>query len=152
MGLARGRDGRCRDGLVDVERADTAGERPAERPKGLLTGIDERLAAELRPDAFGVSLSFRNGDGVVRLNGLKLCPMTVSRKCVSEFQRGLGAGLSVGVFARAWLDAVPDMAREGVKFKRAEGRDFRGRALVLCGMLEYRRLTGTADLDVVALG
>lgn len=121
---------------MDVERADAAGERAAERPKGLFTGIDERLATELRPDEFGVGLSFRNGEGEVRLSGLKLCPMTVSRKCVSEFQRGLGCGFSVGVFARAWLDAVPDMAREGAKFKRAEGRDFLGGSGVLWGMLE----------------
>jgi hypothetical protein len=45
----------------------------------------------------------------------------VSRKCVSEFQRGFGPDRSVGVFARPALAAVPDMAREGVKSKRADG-------------------------------
>jgi hypothetical protein len=101
MGLARDRTGRCKAGLVDVDRADAEGERPEERLKGLLTGMDDRLAAEVRPDALDVSLSFRYGDGVLRVKGLKLCPMIVSRRWVSEFQRGLGPGFSVGVFKRA---------------------------------------------------
>lgn len=151
IGLARSRPGRCKAGLVDVDLADIAGERFEERPNGLLTGMDVRLE-ELRADPLGVSLSFRNGDGVLRDNGLKLCPMIVSRRCVSEFQRGLGPGLSVGVFTRAWLANVPAVAREGVKSRRDEGRDLRGGAAVLCGMLEYRRFAGITGLDDAALG
>ena len=110
-GLARVLARRCWAGLADAERVDGGGERAEERLNGLLTGIDERLVEEPRLDLSGVS-PFRNGEGVVRLNGLKLCPTTVSRKWVSEFQRGLGPGRSVGLFARAWLAAVPDIARD----------------------------------------
>ena len=99
IGLGINRAERCCPGVVDGERLDAVGERAEERLNGLLRGIDERLAEPNR-DPSGDS-SFRNGEGVVRVNGLKLCPTTVSRMCVSEFQRGLGPGLSVGVFARA---------------------------------------------------
>jgi hypothetical protein len=136
--------------VVDLERPDGGGERAEERLKGLLRGMDARLA-EPRRNRSGDSASLRNGEGVVRVKGLKLCPTTVSRICVSEFQRGLGPGLSVGVFARAWLAAVPDMAREGVKSKRAAGSDLCGTALVLWGTLEYRRLAGTEGFEVAAL-
>jgi hypothetical protein len=100
IGLANDRVGRCCPGVVDAERLDAGGERADERLNGLLRGMDERLAEPLR-DPSGDSASFRKGEGVVRVKGLKLCPTTVSRKCVSEFQRGLGPGRSVGVFARA---------------------------------------------------
>lgn len=150
IGLAKDRTGRCA-GVVDPEeRADGGEERAEDRLKGLLTGIDERLPV-LRRNS-GRSPSFRNGEGVVRVNGLKLCPTTVSRICVSEFQRGFGPGRSVGVFARAWLAAVPAIARDGVKSKRADDpKDLRGAALVLRGTLEYRRLAGNAGFEAAPL-
>jgi hypothetical protein len=77
--------------------------------------------------------------------------MTVSRRWVSEFQRGLGPDLSVGVLARPALAAVPDMAREGVKSKRVEDVALREDTLVLWGTLEYRRLAGTEDFEVATL-
>jgi hypothetical protein len=57
----------------------------------------------------------------------------------------------VGVFARAVLAAVPDVAREGVKFKRADGVVLREVILAPCGTLEYRRLAGTEDFVVARL-
>lgn len=148
--LANDRVGRCCPGVVDAERPDTEGERAEERLNGLLRGMEERLAEPLREPS-GESVSFRKGEGVVRVNGLKLCPTTVSRRCVSEFQRGLGPGLSVGVFERAWLAAVPDMAREGVKSKRAEVIDLRETTLSPWGMLEYRRLEGADNFELATL-
>jgi len=150
MGLAKDRTGRCA-GVVDPEERADGGEETAEdRLKGLLTGIDERLPV-LRRNSGG-SPSFRNGEGVVRVRGLKLCPTTVSRMCVSEFQRGFGPGRSVGVFARAWLAAVPAIAREDEKSKRPDdGRDLRGTAVALRGTLEYRRLVGNAGFEAVPL-
>lgn len=64
----------------------------------------------------------------------------------------MATGLSVGVFVRAWLAAVPDMAREGVKSKRAEDVDLREATLSPPrGMLEYRRLEGADNFELATL-
>jgi hypothetical protein len=57
----------------------------------------------------------------------------------------------VGVFERAWLAAVPDMAREGVKSKRADVIDLRETTLSPWGMLEYRRLEGADNFELATL-
>lgn len=76
--LANDRVRRCCPGVVDAERLDVGGAVVDERLNGLLRGMDERLAEPFR-DPSGESVSFRKGEGVVRDDGLKLCPTTVSR-------------------------------------------------------------------------
>jgi hypothetical protein len=95
-----GRLGGWWEGVVDGGRIEGEGER-AERPRGLLTGSEDCVDRRLT-DRGDVSVPLRHGEGVVKVNGLKLCPTTVSFMLTLEHQRGLTAGLSVfGVLERS---------------------------------------------------
>jgi hypothetical protein len=86
----------CCEGVVDAGRVTGGGER-AERLNGLRTvlfNVLPRLDWVLNEEG-DLSVPLRYGEGVVRVNGLKLCPTTVSRMLTLEFQRGLTAGRSV---------------------------------------------------------
>lgn len=96
MGLVCGRRVVGLAGVVDV---DLVGE---ERPNGLRTGMDEEELDKL----LGVSNLRWYGEGVVRLRGLKLCPMIVSFRLVLEFQRGLLFGFSDVAVSRAGRTGV----------------------------------------------
>lgn len=100
-----GRRGAWCEGVVEAGRVVGGGDR-AERLNGLRTGIDEPLDMRLMERGV-VSVPLRYGDGVVRVNGLKLWPTTVSRMLTLEFQRGLTAGLSdLGVTDRVDADVM----------------------------------------------
>ena len=143
---------RCCPGVVEAGRVFVfgGGESVEERPRGLRTGMAECEETDRRVRT-GVGGALLCEDGVVRDNGLKLWPITVSRRLVEMFHRGLvDAGLSeAGVEERNERVGVLDEARDGDS-KREAVNDFRVMALeLLMGTLEYRRVAGSEDLELV---
>lgn len=124
-------------GVAVAERTDGGGESIEERPRGLLTGIDDCPETLL------------NG---VAETGLWWCPTIVSRMLVLAFHRGLFVGRSVaGVDERDVLVGVLAIVRAMVGSRYVEDNDLRVVLPGTTGKLEYRRFGGADDFVVEVL-
>lgn len=124
-------------GVAVAEWMDGGGESIEERPRGLLTGIDDCPETLL--------------NGVAEA-GLWWCPTMVSRMLVLAFHRGLFAGRSVaGVDERVVLVGVLAIVRAMVGSRYVECNDLRVVLPGMTGKLEYRRFGGADDFVVEVL-